>query len=145
MNTFTILTVLALLGTASVMAAPNDQIDVQAIKARITLHLGDKGLIQFKRDGNTLAEPKLIQSSDEKAPGVEVEFKKEPEFLMLNLKNRFPKGLFYRAAIRLKGRTDYVETSLITPVGAGLLSLESWQDLIEELVLFDFKLTDENP
>lgn len=63
--------------------------------------------------------------------------------MALKLTNGLPKALRYRAAIRIKGRKDYVETSLILPVMTGLVSYETWQDPIEELVLFDFKLTNE--
>jgi hypothetical protein len=45
--------------------------------------------------------------------------------------------------MRLKVRKEYFETSLIVPVTVGIMGFETWQDPVEELVLFDFKLTDE--
>ena len=43
-----------------------------------------------------------------------------------------------------RGKTTYFETDIVT-IMAGLSDYESWEDPIEELVLFDFKLTDEKP
>jgi hypothetical protein len=143
MNLLRLIAFLTLLCTAAAPAAPRDRIDAKALKDKISLTLGTKGTIQFKQQGDALAEPKLVKDADEKQPGISVEFKKHPEFIALMLRNGLPKALRYRAAIRLKGREDYFETSLIVPVMAGLVSFETWQDPIEELVLFEFKLTDE--
>lgn len=143
MKTLGIIAVFTGLCFASALAAPGDRIDAKDLKNKVTLTLGSKGTIQLKPLANALNEPTLIKDPDEKQPGISVEFKKEPDFLALNLKNRLPKALWYRAAVRLKGRKEYVETSLIVPVAAGLISFETWQDPIEELVLFDFRLTDE--
>jgi hypothetical protein len=123
-------------------AAPRDRIDPATIKDKVSLKLGTKGTIQFKAQGDVLAEPKLVKDAPENAAGVGAELSKSDNLIMLRVQNRFAKNLHYRAAIRLKGRTDFVETSLI-PVKAGLLSFESWGDPIEEIILFEFKLTDE--
>jgi hypothetical protein len=144
MNTLRLTTALILICAATVFAAPRDRIDPKDLKDKVSLTLGTKGTIQFKQQGDTLTEPKLVKAADEKTPGMSVEFKKDDQLLMLTVQNPFPKALRYRAAARLKGRKEYVETSII-PVMAGLLSFESWQDPIEELILFDFKLTDEKP
>jgi len=142
MNILKLITALSLL-CAVATAAPNDRIDLKDIKDKISLTVGSKGTIQFKQEGNVLTEAKLVKDADAKQPGISVELKKEPEFLGLMLKNGLPKALRYRAAIRLKGRKDYFETSLILPVMTGLVSFETWEAPVEELVLFDFKLTDE--
>jgi hypothetical protein len=143
MNALRLIAGITLLGTAISPATPGDQIDPKDFKDKVSLTLGTQGTIQFKQGGNTITSATLIKDPDQKQPGISVEFKKQPEFLNLMLKNGLPKALRYRAAIRMKGRKDYIETSLIVPVMAGLLSFETWQDPIEELILFDFKLTDE--
>jgi hypothetical protein len=120
-----------------------DPIEPKDLKYKISLTLGSKGTIQFKQRGNELIEPALVKDPDWKQPGIGVEFRKEPKFLALALRNSLAKALRYRAAIRLKGQKDYTETSLIAPIRSGLISYEAWQDPIEELVLFDFALTDE--
>ena len=143
MNTLRLIAALGLLCTAAAPAAPRDRIDPKDLKDKVSLTLGSKGTIQFKQQGDALIEAKLVKEPDEKQPGISVEFKKYPEFLALKLKNGLPKALRYRAAIRLKDSEDYVETSLILPVHAGIVGFETWKDPIEELILFDFKLTDE--
>jgi len=125
------------------IAAPRDSIDPATLKDKVSLALGAKGTIQFTRDGDTLTAPVLVKGAGQNQPGISVEFTKRPEFIALNLQNRLPKAIRYRAAVRLKGRKDFVETSLIVPVHAGLVSFETWQDPIEEIILFEFKLTDE--
>ena len=62
--------------------------------------------------------------------------------LLLTVENHYLKTLRYRVAMRLKGRKDYIETSIV-PVMAGIFSGESWVDPIEDIILFEFKLTDE--
>ena len=137
-----------MLGCAnSLFSAPRDRIDPKTLKDKVSITLGTEGTIQFKQNGNTLAEPKLIKSTDEKEPGVGYKFESHSSgaseaMLLLIVRNHYPKVLRYRAAMRIKGRKDYVETSIV-PVGAGLACYESWVDPIEELILFDFKLTDE--
>ena len=145
MNTLKLVATLGLLCVTSALAAPHDRIDPKALKDKVSLKLGSKGTIQFKQNGDAFTEPTLVKDPDAKQPGIGVNFDKKPEFLALTLENRLPKALRYRAAIRLKGRKDYFETSLIVPIPPGLVSYETWQDPIEELILFEFKFTDEKP
>jgi hypothetical protein len=142
MNILKLIAAIVLL-CAAAEAAPGDQIDPKEHKDAVSLTLGSKGVIQLKQEGGAITAATLIKDPDQKEPGIKVEFKKEPQFLALMLKNALPKSLRYRAAIRTKGSRQFFETSLIVPVTAGLLSYETWQDPIEELVLFEFKLTDE--
>jgi hypothetical protein len=143
MNRLMLIVALASLCIATAQAAPGDQVDASGLTNKVSLNIGSKGAIRFKQQRNALTEPTLIKGPAGKQPGVDVEFKKEPKFLALILKNRLSKALLYRAALRLKGHKEYVETSLIVPVNPGLMSFEAWQDPIDELVLFAFKLTDQ--
>ena len=144
MKTFGLTTALILFCAAAAIAAPRDLIDPKDIKEKVSVTLATKGMIQFKQQGDILSEPKLVKNAAEDKPGISVELRQKDEILTLIVKNRFSKILRYRAAARLKGRKEYVETSIV-PVMAGLFSFENWQDPIEELILFDFKLTDEKP
>jgi hypothetical protein len=135
---------LSFLCTAAALAAPRERIDPKSVRDKISLTLGTKGTIQFKQQGDMLTDPKLGDADDRGKPGMGVELKKEDKLFILVVQNRFPKGLRYRAAARLKGAEDFVETSVVR-VGARLSSFESWDDPIEEIILFDFKLTDEKP
>lgn len=142
MNALRLLPSLLVVFVAATFAAPGERVDRQAIKDSVTLQLGSAGTIQFKQVGDKLTELKLVKTPEGDQTGIDVEFKKHPEFLAMKLKNNLTKSIRYRAAIRIKGRQDYVETSLIVPVAPGLFSYESWGDPIEELVLFDFQLVD---
>jgi hypothetical protein len=58
-------------------------------------------------------------------------------FMMLKIKNPFNKDMEYKADIYLLKYSRWIDTSLI-PVRAGLLSYESWPDIIITIVLHDF-------
>lgn len=133
----------SMLVAAGTSARPGDQIEPKKLKHKVWLTLGSEGTIQFKQQGDELTKPKLVKNADKDQPGIWVEFNKQPNFLGLALKHRFSKALRYRAAMRLKGEDFFTETNLIVPIRSGLISYEAWQDPIEELILFDFKLTDE--
>jgi len=61
------------------------------------------------------------------------------EFMMLKITNPFNKDLVYKADIYLIQYDRWVNTSTI-PVRAGLVSYESWHDIIGTMVLNDFIL-----
>ena len=145
MNALRLIAAAVLLFAGRGLAAPHDRVDLKELKLKVSLTLGSKGTIEFKQQGDGLTAATLIKSPHDKNPGISVEFTKQPEFFALTLQNQLPKALRYRAAVRLKGRKDFFETSLIVPVMAGLISSEIWADPIAELVLFDFNLTDEKP
>ena len=119
-------------------------VDPAPIKEKLSIKLDQKLDVQFSRKGEAISGPKVVDKPQAGVPTVHIEFKKQDEGLMLATQNPFPKSLAFRALMRYKGRTSYVETSIV-PVGAGLFGIELWQDPIEELVLFDFKLVDDKP
>jgi tetratricopeptide (TPR) repeat protein len=111
------------------------------IKNKFAIKLGDKFSVAFEEDGGVLKNPKVSDAGTEQL-GIEVEYRREKENWILITKNRFNRALRARCLARLKDYDTYFETDIL-PVPARLLSLESWQEPIDELVLFDFKLTDE--
>ena len=116
-------------------------VDPAKIEDSIRIYPGKKFTVQFQADGNVLKKPVIMEHPDEKRPNVSLDFTKEDGNVMLEIKNGFPKALHCRCLTRLKGKTAYFETDIVT-IMAGLSDFESWGDPIEELVLFDFKLTD---
>ncbi len=60
-------------------------------------------------------------------------------FMMLKINNPFHKDMEYKADIYLVEYNRWTNTSII-PVRAGLLSYESWPDVIGTIVLHDFVL-----
>ena len=136
------LAVLLLAAIPTAVAAPDDKVDPPTLKDKVTIDLGKKLVVRFDQKGDALSNPKVVEKAGDGPPTPSFDFRKMGDNLILTTKNPFPKDLTFRALARLKGREDYFETSIV-PVKSGLLSFELWQDPIEELVLFDFKLTDE--
>ena len=119
-------------------------LDPAQIKDKITIHLDQKLDIQFNQKGNMISEPKVVAAPKLQAPTVHMEFSGLDDKPTLSTQNPFTKDLSFRALARHKGRKSYFETS-VWPVKAGISGIELWQEPIEELVLFDFKLVDETP
>ena len=131
-----------LIAIPTVVAAGDDAPDPATLKDKVTIAVGKKFIVQFERKGDVLGNPKVIEKVSDKTPTPTFDFSKKDDNLILLTNNPFPKDLKFRALARLKGRKNYFETSIV-PVRSGLLSIELWQDPIEELILFDFKLTGE--
>ena len=131
-----------LLATVSTaMALPLKLPDPATIKDKVTMTVGEKRIIEFVQKDSVLALPTAVESVHKDVPSLSLECSRNDKFVMLVLKNGFQKILHVRALARLKGRKDYFETSIL-PIQAGLMDFESWQPEIEEIVLFDFKLSD---
>jgi hypothetical protein len=135
---------LLLIMAASIFAIPlsAETPNPATLKDKINIVLGDKAAVQFHVEGDVLSKPTVVTKPDPKTPTVTFDFSKQDNILILATKNPFPKALKFRAMLRIKGRTNYVETNIL-PIMAGLSSYESWGDPIEDLILFDFKLTDQ--
>jgi hypothetical protein len=139
---------------ASMKAAANQDptppktIDPGPIKDKITIKPGQEVRVRFTRDGDAISAPKVVTATKDEAKAqakpeiVHFDFSKKDEDLMLTTQNPFSKNFVFRADARYKGRTTYLETSIV-PVKAGIFGIETWRDPIEELLLFDFKLVDE--
>ncbi|WP_074308618.1 hypothetical protein [Singulisphaera sp. GP187] len=126
------------------VAAPNPVVDPSTLQDKVTVAVGKTIAVQFELKGNELTRPKTVEKVANKPPTLSLDFRKQGDMLILTTKNPFTKELKFRALARLKDRKAYFETSIV-PVKAGLLSLELWQDPIEELILFDFTLVDDQP
>jgi hypothetical protein len=142
MTRFRSLSVVVLAVVPAVCAATDDTLDPSKIKDKVKIKIGEKLIVRFERKGDALSDPKTVKQSTADPPTPVFDFNKLDESLALTTKNPFPKDLKFRAIARLKGQKDYFETSIV-PVKSGLFSVELWQDPIEELVLFEFKLVDE--
>lgn len=132
---------LLVVAATAAVASSDDKIDPAKLKDKLSIEPGKKLVVRFKQEGNALTDPKVVANPADKAPAPTFDFCAMGDNLVLATKNPFPKDLKFRALPRIKGRKDYFETSIV-PVKAGLFSFELWQDAIEELVLFDFKLID---
>ena len=124
-------------------AKPGDVIDPAKVGEKIILKPGVTGTLQFQQQDTSLAGLKWLPNDDEKKC-IGVRFAKNSNMVVLTVTNYLPKKISYRAAIRIKGRAKFVETSIIGPlmsrVPDGFSSYEMWSDPIEEILLFDFKI-----
>lgn len=135
------LAVVLMIVTPAAAVSKDQPPDPATLKDKVTIGLGKQIVVQFEQNGSALSHPKVVEKAGDKPPTPTFDFRKMGDNLMLVTKNPFPKDLKFRALARVKGRKDYYETSIV-PVKGGLLGIELWQDPIEELVLFDFALTD---
>ena len=130
-------------GIEALAPAPNT-VDLSKLKDTVTISIGKNLAVAFAQKANALAGPKIVENAKKATPAVTFDFQKQDANLMLITQNPYAKDLKFRAMARLKGHKDYFETSIV-PVGSGLFGVELWQEPIEELVLFDFKLIDGEP
>ncbi len=136
------LAVMILAAIPTLAAATDDKLDPAKIKDKVKISIGKKLVIRFDQKGDALSNPKAVKQEGKNPPTPVFDLSKMNDNIVLATKNPFPKDLKFRALARLKGRKDYFETSIV-PVKSGLFGIELWQDPIEELVLFDFRLVDD--
>ena len=132
----------ALLVLAALAARAETPPDPATLKDKVTIAVGKKLFVQFERKGEVLTRPKVVEAASKEPPTVSFNFIKQGDMLILATENPFSKDFKFRALMRVEGRKALAETSIV-PVKPKLVNFELWQDPIEELILFDFKLIDE--
>jgi len=116
--------------------------DPAKLKDKVTLKLNDKVTVTFHAQGDKLTDPKIAPQSDEKPSSISFSFTLEQGVRMLTIQNAFSRGIRMRCLARVAGAKDYVENN-VHPLFPNFFSTEAFGDRVEELVLFDFKLTDD--
>lgn len=130
-------------------------VDVEAIKHKVTLSLGQDFSIKFKRDGDKLVEPAKVAASDEKAQTVQIKLDvttaspvpgptKGATRPYVHVANHMDSTLHYRMLVRNKGSKEFFETANgVRPLEAEGVANHCWNfdSLIEEVVVFDFALS----
>jgi|GEM_PF-2419325 len=111
------------------------------IKDKVAIKLGQHLSAQFEVKGDELLDPKITPAAKEKLDSLSLDFREDKRGRTLFLSHSFPRSMQARCLARLKGSDTYFETDIL-PVPAKTINPEIWSDPIEELVLFDFKLTD---
>jgi hypothetical protein len=130
----------------SVFAGKGDFIDPRNTRDSIRISTGQKFTVAFDERGDQLVNPRRVQGA-QKRPVVTLEFfvdKKKQEIRILVIGSSYPRIVRYRAAARAKGYRDFVETNML-PLNPKIPVYEGWSDPWEELILFDFHLTNEKP
>ena len=137
---------LQLLTHFSAHVTERDVIDVSKIHNSVRISLGQKNVIAFDQHGDRLVNPRRVQGA-QKRPAVTLEFSADDKtkgLIVLQVENSYPRIVRYRIAVRPRGRRDFHETNTL-PLNPNIPVLEGWKGPFEELVLFDFHLTDEKP
>ncbi|UKB85437.1 hypothetical protein LF887_07395 [Chryseobacterium sp. MEBOG06] len=130
-------------------------------KTEITIPIGKKLLLKTHIEGNTINGFEITdeQSISDKPDMMKVlkNFEKDKitdnsieftfceaqmmnnPYFILKTVQKTGKQMTFKAKIRLKGSPLYSSTSIM-PVGSNSLSLEQWQNNIDSIFLYDFKL-----
>ncbi len=118
-------------------------------KKTIQVFPGDSLLIEAELSGDSLVNLKLVPKNIHKDRTIKISFSQSVEGrvhqqMILSVVNPFSKKLAYSAQINLLTQKKWVKTSII-PVLPGLVSYETWSDLITTIALYDFCLKGESP
>lgn len=61
------------------------------------------------------------------------------KLVVLQTVHHLEKAIAFKAKIKIKGRTEYIETSIVD-IYPNVFSVEQWQDEIENIILYDFEI-----
>jgi tetratricopeptide (TPR) repeat protein len=112
---------------------------------KLAIKVGQKTAARFEISNGKLAGLKIVDANGEQ-PGknpdcVWLDFRHDKRGYVLFIWHSLPKTLEARCLARLKDYDTYFETDIL-PVPVKIVSPEIWKEPIEEVVLFDFKLSD---
>src|SRR6266481_1654439 len=110
------------------------------IKHKVTIKIGQRTNPHFRVDGDQLVDPNVTQTNNERTDSVTLDFRRNKRGKTLFLTHSFPRTLQARCLALLKDYDPYFETDIL-PVPPRTINREMWSEPIEELVLFEFKLT----
>ncbi len=110
------------------------------IKHKVTIKIGQRTNPHFRVDGDQLVDPNVTQTNNERTDSVTLDFRRNKRGKTLFLTHSFPRTLQARCLALLKDYDTYFETDIL-PVPPRTINREMWSEPIEELVLFEFKLT----
>jgi hypothetical protein len=118
-------------------------------KKTIQVFPGESLFIEAELSGDSLVNLKVVPENIHKEKTIKISFSQSVEGrihqqMILSVVNPFSKKLDYSAQINLLNQKKWVKTSII-PVLPGLVSYETWPDLITTIALYDFCLKSESP
>jgi tetratricopeptide (TPR) repeat protein len=114
------------------------------ISNKISVNFGHRIVAQFEVNGDLPVAPKVVEGKQEPVNSLSLEFRQDKRGRTLFLTHSFGRMLHARCLARLKDYDAYFETDIL-PVPPKTINPEIWSDPIEELVLFDFKLSGSRP
>lgn len=149
-----IITIVCSASAAVAVAAPQRAIDVDTIKDKVSIRLGQELHVKFAAGGDRLLHPRSVERAGDDKATVEIKLHVTEAtpvpvrgvatrpFLVVS--NGFARTLHYRALARLKGSKEFFEISkAVEPIAPGEQSMKCWASgsLVEEVVLYQFALS----
>ncbi|NIO38738.1 MAG: hypothetical protein GTO41_00175 [Burkholderiales bacterium] len=114
-------------------------------KGWVSIFPGETLLVEADRDGNRLVNLRAVKQMRDPDRTLELKFwqdKGKPD-MSLKVNNPFPKAMKYHAVMVLPESDKLYKTSSC-PVSAGKIALERWPHAVFELLLFDFRLVEDD-
>ena len=140
---------------AMAVAAPQQAVDPDTIKNKVSLTLGQEFHLEFKPEGDQLLQPAKFKGTDDNKATVKIKLgvtsaspvpvPKGATRPFLAVHNGFERTLHYRALARLKGSKEFFEIGAgMEPVPPGEGTNKCWEfdSLVEEVVLYQFTLSE---
>jgi hypothetical protein len=134
-------------------------VDPNPIKEKVSISSGEEFFIEFNRDGDRLTNPSKAKKAEVKKLSVNVKLgvttaspvappREGATRPFLTVENNFEKTLHFRALVRMKGSKEFFEVDEnMEPLPAGDTFNKCWEfdSLVEEVILYEFKLSDKRP
>ena len=148
------------IATAAVaVAAPQQAVDPDTIKDKVSITLGQEFHLKFKPVGDQLLQPTKFKGTDNDKATVRVKLdvtsaspirppREGATRPFLAVYNGLERPLHYRALARLKGSKKFFEISEgVEPLHPAEGRNKCWEfdSLVEEVVLYQFALSDKLP
>ena len=137
------------------IAAPQQAVDPDTIKDKVSITLGQEFHLNFKPEGDQLLQPTKFKGTDDNKATVRIKLgvtsaspvpvPKGATRPFLAVHNGFERTLHYRALARLKGSKEFFEIGEgVEPISPGEGANKCWEfgSLVEEVVLYQFALSE---
>lgn len=120
-------------------------LDLSNILDKIVIKPGQKIAVQFQNSDDHLSDPQIVQADGQRPAKTSnclwLDFRRDQHGRVLFLWHSFKRTLRGKCLVRLKDYDTYCESDLASVPVKGVQP-NAWEDPVEELVLFDFKLID---
>ncbi len=149
-----LISIICLVIAAAAGGAPQQAIDVDTIKDKVSITLGHDLHIKFSADGDRLLHPESVNGAGDDKASVEISLRVTdstpfavrgvPTRPYLVVLNGLERPLHYRALARLKGSREFFEIGeAVDPIAPGDQAMKCWESgsLVEEVVLYQFALS----
>jgi tetratricopeptide (TPR) repeat protein len=114
------------------------------IQDKISISFRQKLNARLEANGDQLVHPTVESGNEERLNSISLDFHQEKRGRTLFITHSFARTMRAKCLARLKDYDTYFETDIL-PIPPKTTNPEIWSDPIEELVLFDLRLTTGEP